>query len=266
MRQSSEPSQFGSEGWPDGRYLRVAGVPRVALVSDAFSEVEAKPERFLNKDFIKIEKLRAISVTNTNQTNSWAVTRETESGPWALVDPAEGEKLDTTKTSSLNYLLSNPMFDDVVSPDATPETTGLDQPLIARLETFEGFAYSVKVGNKTDDDKYYVSVQVEGNFDRERAPMADETEEDKERLDREFKEKLAKLDEKLAREQASGRWVYLVSKWTVDGLLKGRGELLESKTEPEAAAEDAEDHTGHDHGEEGGEDGDGELLVPQLFE
>jgi hypothetical protein len=64
--------------------------------------------------------------------------------------------------------------------------------------------YTVKVGNKTDDDKYYVSVQVEGNFDRERAPGADETEEDKERLDREFKEKLAKLDEKLAREQAMG--------------------------------------------------------------
>jgi hypothetical protein len=259
MRQSSAPSQFGNEGWPDGRYLRVAGVDRVALVSDAMSEVEAKPDRFLNKDFIKVEKLRSISLTHTNLTNSWTLTRETETGPWTLVDAAEGEQLDTSKTSSLNYVLSNPMFDDVISPDTSPDTTGLDQPIVARLETFEGFHYTVKVGNKTDDDKYYITVQTEGSFARERTPPADESEEDKERLDREFKEKLTKLEEKLAQEQAHGRWVYLVSKWTVDSLLKGRGDFLESESEPASVTEADQDGPSE-------QDFDADPLVPNLFE
>jgi hypothetical protein len=263
MRQSTEPSQFGGGGWPDGRYLRVAGEPRVALVSDAFTEVETQPDRFLNKDFIKVEKLRAVSVTHPNATNAWALARETETGPWSLIDPAEDEKLDSTKTSSLNYLLSNPMFDDVVSPEVGVGTTGLDQPLVARLETFQGFTYTVKVGNKTDDEKYYVAVQVEGNFDRERVPGTEETEEDKERLEREFKEQVAKFDEKLAREQGYGDWVYLVSKWTVDALLKGRGELLESKTGPDPGTED---HSDHDHAEDGSENGAEDFLVPEFFE
>jgi hypothetical protein len=260
LRQSSESSQLGGEGWPDGRYLRVPGVERVALVSDAFSEIETRPDRFLSKDFIKVEKPRSISVTHTNQTNSWAVSRETETGAWSLTDPAETEKLDTTKTSSFNYLLSNPTFDDVLSPDVSSETTGLDQPLVARLETFEGFGYTVKIGSKTADDKYHVAVEVEGNFDRERAAGADEKEEDKQRLDTEFKAKLAKLDEKLAREQTHARWVYLVSKWTVDALLKGRGELLESKPATEATAGDpTEDHSQAD------EEIEPEPLVPDLF-
>jgi hypothetical protein len=185
------------------------------------------------------------------------LTRETETGPWSLVDPAEGEKLDSTKTSSMNYALSNPMFDDVVSPDTGAEITGLDQPLVARLTTFEGFDYVVNVGNKTSDDKYYVSVLVEGGFERERTPPADESAEDKERLDREFGEKLTKLDEKLAREQARSRWVYLVSKWTVDPLLKTRADFLETK----------EDVTKTDPAEEPLEEDIDDLpLVPNLLE
>ncbi len=259
MHEGSGSSQLGNEGWPDGRYLRVAGSERVSLVSDAFSEIESNPERFLSKEFIKVEKPKTVSVTHTEPTNSWALTRETETGPWTLVDPAEGEKVDASKTSSMNYVLSNPSFDDVVSPNASAELTGLDKPQLARVDTFEGFHYTLKIGNKTPEDKYYLNVQVEGDFPRERTPVADEKKEDQERLDREFKEKLTKLEEKLAREKSSARWTYLVSKWTVDPLLKARSDFLESKTPP-PAEEKAPAET-----EEKTESGDDGALVPELF-
>src|SRR2546430_12704710 len=35
-------------------------------------------------------------------------------------------------------------------------------------------------------------------------------------LDKEFKERLAKLEEKLKQEKGFEKWTYLVSKWTVD--------------------------------------------------
>src|SRR5439155_21869465 len=64
-------------------------------------------------------------------------------------------------------------------------------------------------------------------------PGKDEKPEDKEKLDKEFKDRLAKLEEKLKQEKGFEQWTYLVSKWTVDPLLKERKDLLaEKKEEP----------------------------------
>ena len=53
--------------------------------------------------------------------------------------------------------------------------------------------------------------------------------EDKEKLDKEFKDALAKKEEKLKTEKAFAKWTYLVSKWTIDAFLKNRHELLADK-------------------------------------
>ena len=69
MRKSEgRPSPMGemgeSEGCPDGRYVMVGtGAKTVAVVSDPLSNLEAKPESWLNKDFFKVEKIRSIAVT-----------------------------------------------------------------------------------------------------------------------------------------------------------------------------------------------------------
>ena len=57
MRKSEgRPSPMGemgeNEGFPDGRYVMVgAGAKTVAVVSDPLSNLEAKPDQWLNKDF-----------------------------------------------------------------------------------------------------------------------------------------------------------------------------------------------------------------------
>jgi len=241
--KESAPSQFGGGGeWPVGRYILVPGSPaKVWLVSEAFANIEAKPESWLSKDFLKVEKIQSVTLTHpANPEGSWSIRRETESGEWKLADAKEGENFDASKASGLNFALSSPSFNDVVSPDAKPEETGLAQPTVAKLETFEGFAYTVQIG-KTNDDAIYLKASVEGNFPKERTPGADEKPEDKEKLDKEFKEKTDKLQEKLKSEQAHAKWAYLVSKWTVDALLKERKEFMaEKKAEtPAPAAEPA---------------------------
>ena len=224
----------GSDGFPDGRYVLVQNGPKdVAVVSDALSEAEAKADRWLNKDFFKVEKLKAISVTHTNATNSWRLTREIENGPLTLADAKPGEQLDTGKSSPVGNALSFPSFTDVVSPQARPEETGMDVPVMAKLDTFDNFTYTVKIGRKTNDDNCYLNVNVSADLPKERTPGKDEKAEDKEKLDKEFKEKTTKLEEKLKQEKAFDKWTYLVSKWTVDPLLKERKDLLaEKKEEP----------------------------------
>ncbi|HEY6229364.1 MAG TPA: DUF4340 domain-containing protein, partial [Verrucomicrobiae bacterium] len=199
-------------------------------INDALTQVEAKPESWLNKDFFKVEKLKSISVTHPGGTNSWTLTREKEGGDLKLADTKEGENLDTGKASGAGYALSSPSFNDVVV-DPKPEETGLDKPITAKLETFDGFTYNVKLGKAMKEENYPLQVAVEGNFPKQREPGKDEKPEDKDKLDKEFKEKQTKLEEKLKNEKKFEKWTYLVAKWSVDPLLKERKDLLAEKKE-----------------------------------
>jgi len=191
----------------------------------------------LNKDFFKIEKIRSVAVTFPAATNSWKLTRETETGEWKLADAKAGEQLDSSKASSVANPLGSPSFSDVPTT-ATPEN--LEKPTLATIETFENLTYTLKVGQKTNDN-YPLAMTVSAQLAKERTPGKDEKPEDKDKLDKEFKEKQKKLEDKLAQEKAYEQWVYLVSSWTVDPLLKERTQLLvekkeEPKKEPSTAA------------------------------
>jgi hypothetical protein len=232
--KESAAGPFGGGGeFPVGRYILVPeNPPRVWLVNETFANVEPKPEQWLNKDFLKIEKVKSVSVNYPeNPTNSWSVSRDSESGEWKLADPRPGEAFDASKASSLNYALSSPSFNDVAAPDAA-----LEAPTTAKLETFEGFVYTINLG-KTNDDNHLLKLDVQANLSKERTPGADEKPEDKEKLDKEFKEKNDKLQEKLKNEQRFKNWTYLVSKWTVDSLLKQRKDLMAEKKEEPAKDE-----------------------------
>jgi len=248
--KESQGGMFGGGGeFPVGRYVLVPeNPPRIWLVNETFSNIESRPEQWLDKDFIKVEKVKSVSVTFPDKPDSsWSVSRETEAGEWKLLDPKEGEKFESSKASSLNYALSSPSFNDVLSPELKAEETGLAQGPAARLETFDGFVYNIRVGGGTNEDNRHLQVQVQGTFAKERTPAADEKPEDKDRLDKEFRDKTDKLQEKLNKEQSFGKWTYLVSKWTVDSLLKERASFMAD------AKEALDDHAGHDHADPPGE-------------
>ena len=225
-----DDSPFGGGGsFPNGRYvMRGDDVKTVALISDPLN-VEAKPEDWLNKEWFKVEKLKSVSVVTTNATNNWKLQRETESGEWKFAATNATEVLDGGKTGALNSLLASPSFNDVVV-DLKPEATGLDKPVTATVETFEGFVYTLKLGKTSaGEDNYALQLSVTGNFPKERAPGKDEKPEDKTKLDKEFADSLKKLDDKLKAEKPFEKWTYTITKWTVESLLKDRKDLLAEK-------------------------------------
>ena len=233
-RPSPMGEMGGDEGWPDGRYVMVGtNAKTLAVVSDPLSNVEAKPESWLNKDFFKVEKIHSIAVAYPVATNSWKVTRDTETATdWKLADAKPEEKLDSSKTSSFSYALGSPSFNDVLPADTKPEQVGLDKPTVITIDTFDNFTYTIKLGQKTNDNLPMV-VAVAAQIPKERTPGKDEKAEDKAKLDKEFKDKQKKFEDKLSQEQSYSKWTYLVSNWTVDSLLKERNQLMaEKKEEP----------------------------------
>ena len=234
MNKSRNP-QFGGmggdEGWPDGRYVMVgSGAKTLAVVSDPLDNVQPKPEAWLNKDFLHIEKPRTVAVQFAEATNSWKLTRISETNDWQLADAKADEKLDTAKVSGVASPFSSPTFNDVAALTASNAPAGTT----LTVETFDGFTYVAKVG-ASENGNYPANITVSVNLATERVAGKDEKAEDKAKLDKEFKDQQAKLNEKLTREIQFASWVYQLPTYTVDSVLKHRSDLLaEVKKEAEA--------------------------------
>ncbi|MCS7091630.1 MAG: DUF4340 domain-containing protein [Verrucomicrobiota bacterium] len=244
----------GEDSFPAGRWvMSLAATNRAVMISEALSHIEARPELWISKDFFKIERPRLIRVEFPDATNSWSIRREKETDTWQLVDAEPGQALDVSKATSATSGLSWPSFMDVLAPDTSPASVGLDRPFRVYVETFDHFTYEMTISPQTNQN-YYLRVAVKADLPQERTPGADEKPEDKERLDREFKEKREKLVEKLAQERKLEGWIYQVSSWTFDSLLKPRHEMLTSSSKPAGADDQAsrvesENQNGEQEGE-----------------
>ena len=215
-------------GFPAGRYVVPVGGTRVSLVSETLDDVDTKAEKWLKRDYFKIENPKSIKVEGTTEPMHWTLIRENATAEWKLSDAKEEEKLDAGKVSSFATIFSAASFADVLAPDAKPEDTGLDKPTVVTFETFDKFVYVLKIG-KPNGENLPVAMTVTADPVKTREPGKDEKPEDKEKLDKEFQANLKKLEDKLAAEKKFEQRPYLIAKGTLDQLLKDRAALLVEK-------------------------------------
>jgi hypothetical protein len=195
-------------------------------VNNTYFDLEAKPENWLDKAFIDVQKIKEITVTAPKADDSWKVNRPDENAPdFVLAAAKSGESLDATKLPA-SSVLSAPTFNDVNAKDKAAEL--LKAASKVKITTFDGFTYDAQVAKQSKDgsDKYYLSVTVAAEIAKERAPVKDEKPEDKKKKDEEFAAAKKSKEEKLAKEQKFAGWVYEVSEYTVNNLLKKRSEIV----------------------------------------
>jgi len=227
---------FAPAGFPAGRYVMPEdGSKRVFLIADAMQDLVTKPERWLDHGFIKVEKPKTIALAGTTPTLQWKIQREPESANWKFADAKPGEEVDQTKVSGLASSLSNLSFADVLDPKATPESTGLDKPSAATIETFDGITYTLKIG-KLETDKYPVTVAITSALATQREPAPNEKAEDKKKLDDEFAAQKKELEEKVAKEKKFEGRAFLINKYGIDQLLKNRSDLIKAEPTPTPSA------------------------------
>ncbi len=204
--QADPSSPFGPSG--TGRYVLVEPNTVGEINETLNNDLNTDPADWLHKeDFLKVEKIKSITITQPNEADSWTLTHIKEGDDMALSDAKPEEKLDSSKGNSAGRVLGYPSFDDIASKSAKPEETGMDKAVTATIDTFEGYQYVVKMAKKEED--HYMSFTASGtripqeDEGKAREPQADETKprepakdekpEDSERLDKEHAESLAKL-------------------------------------------------------------------------
>jgi Domain of unknown function (DUF4340) len=226
LQHAGGASAFDGGDYPNGRYVMLADNQKELLtISDPLSNIETNAGVWLKQDFFKVEKPASITVISTDETNSWKITRTNETTPWVLADVKAGEIMDSNKVSSLSSAFSFASFVDVATNTAAAQS-GLDKPYAVQISTFDHMAYEIKIGSKTPEDNYYLTVAVTGDLPTTRPPTADEKPEDKAKLDKEFETQNKTLQDKLTQEKALGQWIYLVGATQLDPIMRQRGQLM----------------------------------------
>ena len=248
--EGNQVSPFGGGG-PSGRFIRNhADSSGVYRVGESFADLTDDPKRWLATDFIQVEKIKSIGVTQPDKADvAWKLNRDTEEGAFTLDGAAPGETLDTTATDPLKSLFSYARIDDVIPAAKLAERVQAEGKRTATIETFEGLTYTVTFTPlkpsatpppapdpnsppPPPSESFAVTVEVKGEIAKERKKEADEKPEDAKVKDTAFEDRKKVLTERLGKEQALAGRSFEVTKYTVEALLKDRASLIKKDAPP----------------------------------
>jgi len=218
---------FGGGGdWPDGRYIYEPESKLVALISETFSNVSDKNDSWIDKAFIKADKIKKATAAKAG-VNLWTVYRDNETDSLTLKGKlADDEEINTGKLNGIGGALRYTSFNAVLDPAIPDEGHGFNDGTVFVAETFTGFTYTVRVGNEKNDD-YPIKISMDYNEPQPTPAPEDETEEEKAKREADDVKKREDAKEKFEKESKRYTdWVFLVSSYTVDDMLLERADLI----------------------------------------
>ncbi|MCC7081305.1 MAG: DUF4340 domain-containing protein [Burkholderiales bacterium] len=219
------------KGQPDGRYLVLGANPTTLMVvSDPMNNAVPDAQKWISKDFAKVDRIKRLKVDSGHPATSYELTREQESGDWVLAGVRANQTNPSAAVSATNALYSLAFID--VAPEIKPEE--LKEPTLISAETFDGWHYTMRAAPKPGDDAHmYFTLAVTGEVKAsERKPVKDEKPEEKEKRDKEHEERFQRLEAQLAREKTFDKWVFVVDRKQLAPLLRERARFIEEPEKP----------------------------------
>ena len=191
----------------DGRFVALPGEPKmVYVVSDPLTQATTKSSEWIDKTSFKVEKVKSLEVRYPDG-GGYRIERDGDNADWRLAGARPDEKLEVSKANAASYSLGLLELADVAPPG-----TKIEQPVTIQAASFDGLAYSIKVG-QLQGDNYPVSFSSSGTL----------------RKDEKDAERIKKVEERLPREKLLSSYVLLIPKSKLEDTLKKRPEMLEKK-------------------------------------
>ncbi len=224
------------KGQPDGRYLLVdTDLKTLLVVPDHMNNVEPKADKWISKEFARIDRIKKLVVETRGTTISYQLSREQEAGDWVLGGLTPVEKTDPSAAVSTTNAFYQLAFTDIAT-DLKPEQ--LEKATVITADTFDGWNYVMRVAPKDGDDaNVYFTIAVTGEAKKaERVPGKDEKPEEKDKRDKEHDEKFKRHEAQLAREKTLNKWVFISEKKPFGAVLRERARFIEQPEKPEKPA------------------------------
>ena len=224
-QQPDDPAQAPA----DGRFVLLPDEPKtVIIVADPLEQASPQSAHWVERSGLAAESVQTLEAQLADG-ERWKIQRTSEDGEWSLEgEMPAGQQLAVTKANAASYSMSLLEISDVAAPGIATTETGLDKPSLVTATTFDGLTYALKIG-KALDGKRYVTVTIDGEPAKTRVPKPDESDADKAKRDKEFAARLAKLEQRLAREKALAAHVLLIDQIKLEDVLQKRTIFLEKK-------------------------------------
>ena len=211
QRQSDDDNPMG--GMTTSRFVRNhADTSGVYRVSEGFYQVTDDAKRWMDTEFVKVERPRVVTVTAPDaDAVAWKVVRDSEDASFTLDGAAAGETTDTTATDALKTLFSFTRVDDVIPASKVAERVQETGKRTVTIETFDGLTYIVtltplkapveppsaladpNLPPPPSSDNFAATVEIKGEPIAERVKPADEKEEDAKTADAAFADRRKEL-------------------------------------------------------------------------
>lgn len=231
-------SDSGLTGGPMtvGRYVRDhADESGFYAVSELFPALSTTASAWLDPSFFSPEKISGVSLTEPGgEKLSWKLVRESEEAEFKLEAAAPGEVLDTTAVAPLKSLFSYARFEDVMPAEDAKSKFNQSVVRKAVIETFEGFRYTIMMSPiEGETEQMVITVDVTADIPDARKKADGESEEDSKAKDEAFASRAKSLREKLSKESAFMGRHFIVSRATMESLMKERANLVKQADIPE---------------------------------
>ncbi len=224
--RETSPSPF-SQPMPNGRYIMIEGSGDPLLVGDPLANADPDPRAWLDKDFIKVTRIKSISRDADEVNEGWEIFKDTEDGAYTIKDlPADRQPIPQKMSQTTNSL-SEIRFTDVMSQKSFQKIPEISQTASLKAKTFDGFIYTIKI-LKTPT-RHFLSFDAMADFPKNRAEDEDETPEEKTQRDRDFEEKVPNLRTRLKKEIELSKWLFEIQSFDADTLTIKASELSEPK-------------------------------------
>ncbi len=229
-------SPFG--GGSMGRFVRNhADESGFYAVSEVFPSLSADPKNWLAEEFIKIEKIQSIALTQPgSDKNEWELERDNEEADFKFTSAFPGVKIDPAAVAPLKSLFSYARFDDLVPVAEIAKRATPEKLQTATIKTFEGLTYvlTLQPSKIQGSENYLLTVKVSGELPEKRKAAENEKPEDAAAADKAFEERSKALTESIAQTKKLEPLTFEVSKFTVDALLKSRTDFMDKGPGPQA--------------------------------
>lgn len=219
-KDPGNPLPAAQDGVPAGRYVRVLGAKeQVVVVSDPLSAAEAKPGRWLDKQFFKADRIKTLTVAGEGA--AWKITRDLEWGQWKFAS-GSGDLDASAAVGAVNGLGQLSFID--IETAAKPEGEG--KPIVVTAETFDNLTYTLKLTKRKSGAGFLLNMSLAGEPPLARPAEKGEKAEEKERRDKDFAESRKRLEGRMALEKALSGWTYVVDAKDIAPLMRTREQMV----------------------------------------
>ena len=231
-KQAAEPSGYG--GYPDGRYVSLAGGKHVFRVSNPMTALGDTPIDWVDSDLLSIAAtdLETITITGPNRT-PLSLTRD--GTDLTLEGMGENEEGEASKLSTLGNALSYLTLSDIADPSISDADLGLDQPTEWVATAKNGTVYTLQLGSAADAGGRYLRIgvaypaheAVEAAASTSTSNAVAEASSEQEATLAKQRSEAEALNSKLS------AWTFVVAYHTGDAMLTTRDQLVKQKEAPE---------------------------------